>query len=187
MSRFKSLKANPRRSLAALATVLVAVGVTGASGANFNGSTANAANTFTAGSLSMTNSKGAGAILTASNLKPGVAGLKGEVDITNTGTLSAPFTLDRGTVVDNDATYKMSTKLNLVVNDCGTDLDCAAGGANTLVYSGTIAGMGTGIALGSFNGGQGHRYEFIPTLDATVDNNYQSKSSTVQFVWNTAS
>ena len=35
MSRFKVLKANPRRSLAALATVLVAVGVTGASGASF--------------------------------------------------------------------------------------------------------------------------------------------------------
>ena len=59
----------------------------------------------------------------------------------------------------------MSTKLNLVINDCGTDLDCALGGAPTLVYSGSIAGMGTGIALGTFNGGQGHRYEFIPTLD----------------------
>ena len=36
MSRFKILKANPRRTLAALATVLVAVGVTAASGANFS-------------------------------------------------------------------------------------------------------------------------------------------------------
>jgi len=185
MSRFKSLKANPRRSLAALATVLVAVGVTGASGADFNAQTANPANTFTAGSLSMTNNK-AGAILTATNLRPGVAGLKGEVDITNTGTLAAPFTLAKGTVVDNDATYKMSTKLNLVINDCGTDLDCSLGGAPSLVYSGTIAAMGT-VALGTFNGSQGHRYEFIPTLDATADNNFQSKSSTVQFLWSTTS
>ena len=35
MSRFKVLRANPRRTLAALATLLIAVGVTAASGASF--------------------------------------------------------------------------------------------------------------------------------------------------------
>lgn len=186
MSRFKILAANPRRALAALATVLVAVGITGASGANFNGQTANPSNTFTAGTLSMTNSKDNAAILTASNLRPGVAGAPGEVDITNTGSLSAPFTLDKGTVVDSDATYKISPKLNLVVTDCGTDLNCGAG-TSTNVYTGTIAGMGTGIALGTFPAGVGHRYEFVPTLDSSVDNNWQSEFSTVEFLWNTTS
>ena len=38
MSRIKVLRANPRRALAALATVLVAVGVTVASGASFTAS-----------------------------------------------------------------------------------------------------------------------------------------------------
>ena len=71
MSRFKILAANPRRSLAALATVLVAVGITGASGANFNASSANPTNVFTAGTLTMSNSKANAAILTASNLRPG--------------------------------------------------------------------------------------------------------------------
>ena len=73
MSRIKVLRANPRRLLAALATILVAVGVTVASGATFTAQTANAANTFTAGSLSMYNSKAPGAILTASGMKPGDA------------------------------------------------------------------------------------------------------------------
>jgi hypothetical protein len=183
MFRFKILAANPRRSLAALATVLVAVGVTGASGASFTAQTANPSNTFTAGALTMSNSKNNAAILTAANLKPGVAGIPGTVDITNTGSLSGAFTLDKGTLVDSDATYKMSTKLNLVVMDCGTDLDCASG-ASTTVYTGTLAGMGTGIALGSFGAGVGHRYEFTPTLDVTADNNYQSKFATAQFLWN---
>ena len=53
MSRFKILAANPRRSLAALATVLIAVGITGASGANFNAQSANAGNTFASGALDM--------------------------------------------------------------------------------------------------------------------------------------
>jgi spore coat-associated protein N len=183
MSRFKVLAANPRRSLAALATVLVAVGVTGASGANFSAQTANPSNTFTAGTLSMSNSKNNAAILTAANLRPGVAGTVGTVDITNTGSLAAPFTLDKGTVTDSDPTYQMSTKLNLVIMDCGTDLDCTTG-TSTSVYSGTLAAMGTGIALGTFNAGVGHRYEFTPTLDSTATNNFQGKSATAQFLWN---
>ena len=89
MSRFKVLKANPRRSLAALATVLVAVGVTGASGASFTATSANPANTFTAGTMTMGNSKLGTAILTASNMKPGDPASKGTVDIKNTGTAAA--------------------------------------------------------------------------------------------------
>ena len=43
MSRRKALRANPRRLLAALATILVAVGVTVASGASFTATSANPA------------------------------------------------------------------------------------------------------------------------------------------------
>ena len=49
MSRFKVLRANPRRTLAALATLLIAVGVTAASGANFTAQSANPSNTFSVG------------------------------------------------------------------------------------------------------------------------------------------
>ena len=125
MSRIKVLAASPRRALAALATVLVAVGVTGASGANFNASSANPSNTFTAGTLSMLNSKDGAAILTASNMRPGAPATTGTVDIENTGSLSAPFVLSKGTVSNDDAAHPMANKLNLKVVDCG---DFSGGG-----------------------------------------------------------
>ena len=58
MSRFKVLRANPRRTLAAMATLLIAVGVTAASGANFNAQSANPGNTFTAGTMTMAEHEG---------------------------------------------------------------------------------------------------------------------------------
>ncbi len=190
MSRFKILAANPRRSLAALATVLVAVGITGASGANFNASSANPTNVFTAGTLTMNNTKANAAILTASNLRPGAAATPastGTVDIKNTGSLSAPFTLSKGTMVDAVSAGPLSTKLNLVVTDCGTDLNCTAG-VNNNVYTGTVDAMGTLIPIaGTFASGEERRFEFKVDLDGTADDTYQAGTSTVQFLWNATS
>jgi len=183
MSRFKSLKANPRRSLAALATVLVAVGVTGASGADFSAQTANAGNTFTAGTLSMGNDK-AGAILTASNMKPGDPATKGEVKIKNTGSVAGTFKLTRGTVVDSDTTNRMSTKLNVVVTDCGGDLNCSTAVDNSNKYTGTLAAMTAAITLSpNWAANEEHKYEFAVALDASADNNYQGDNSAVPFTW----
>jgi Camelysin metallo-endopeptidase len=193
MSRFKILAANPRRSLAALATVLVAVGVTGASGANFNAASANPSNTFTAGTLSMSNSLPGAAILTASNLRPGDAVAPGVVDIANTGSLTSPFVLSKGTVVDTLSAGLMSSKLNLKVVDCGDFASgtptCAAGAP--VIYAGTIADMGTpghAVApLGSFAGGVKHRYEFSVDFDGSADDTFQGGKSVVQFLWNATS
>src|SRR5215210_606040 len=152
MSRIQILAANPRRALAALATVLVGVGITGASGANFSAGTANPSNTFTAGTLSMYNSKDNAAILTASNMRPGDPATTGTVDIQNTGSLSAPFVLSKGTVSNTDGTNPMANKLNLKVVDCG---DFSSGtpsctGTDPVLYTGTIAEMGTaGHAVGA--------------------------------------
>jgi hypothetical protein len=185
MSRFKILKANPRRSLAALATVLVAVGVTGASGASFTATSANPANTFTAGTMTMSNSKAAGAILTAANMKPGDPATKGTVDIKNSGSASGAFSLSRGAVVDSDGTNPMSGKLNVIVTDCGSDVDCAVG-TSTVKYTGTLAAMTSAIALGSFAGNEEHRYEFSVALDTTATNAYQGDNSVVPFAWDAA-
>ena len=51
MSRIKVLRANPRRTLAALATLLIAVGITAASGATFSAQSANPGNTFSSGTM----------------------------------------------------------------------------------------------------------------------------------------
>jgi hypothetical protein len=182
MSRFKILAANPRRSLAALATVLVAVGVTGASGASFSATSANPSNTFTAGTMTMGNTKSGSAILTASGMKPGDTPTKGTVDIKNTGSLPGAFTLTRGTIVDSDGSFPMSGKLDVIVTDCGTDVDCVLG-TSTVKYTGTLAGMSSAVALGNFAANEEHRYEFSVQLNATADNNYQGDNSVVPFTW----
>jgi spore coat-associated protein N len=193
MSRIKVLAASPRRALAALATVLVAVGITGASGANFSASSANPNNTFTAGTLTMLNSKDNAAVLTASNMRPGAPATTGTVDIQNTGSLSAPFVLSKGTVSNDDLANPMADKLNLKVVDCG---DFSGGtpactGADPTVYQGTVTQMGTAghlvSALGTFAANEKHRYEFSVDLDGSADDNYQGDSSTVQFLWNATS
>jgi spore coat-associated protein N len=188
------LTRHPRRTLATLATVLAAVGVTVASGADFTASSANPANVFSTGTLSQFNSAANSAILTASNLRPGGAPATGTVDIANTGSLSGAFTLTRGTPVDSDTTNPLSAKLNTTVTDCGVYSGATAptcgDGDDATVYTGTLAQMGTTghaiASLGSFAAGAKHRYQFSVGLDSTADNNYQGDSSTVTFTWNAA-
>ena len=185
MSRLSVLVNRPRRTLAALATVLVAVGITAASGADFTATSANADTTFATGTLTIENTKEAQAIFAStSDMRPGDPARTGQVDIKNTGSLSGVFKLKRGSVSDSDSTYKLSTKLNLVVKDCGDFSagapDCSAG---TVKYTGTVAAMSSDVALGTFAGGEKHRYEFSVTVDASADNNYQGVNSVVPFSW----
>ncbi len=188
MSRLHVLVHRPRRTLAALATVLVAVGITAASGADFTATSANPSNTFATGTLSISNSKSAAAVLTASGMKPGDAPSTGQVDIGNSGTLSGAFTLTRGTPADSDATNPLSAKLNVTVVDCGDFASgtptCDAG--DDVEYTGTLAGMSSAVALGTFAGGEKHRYEFSVDVDTSAGNQYQGDSSQVEFTWNAA-
>jgi hypothetical protein len=188
LSRLTSLVRSPRRTLAALGTVLAAVGVTYASGADFTAQSANPSNTFSAGTLTMDNSKGNAAILTAGNLRPGAAATEGIVDIANSGSLSGTFSLKRETPTDSDTANPLSGKLNVVVDDCGTFTGATAPTcANPVTkYTGTLAAMGTLSNLGSFDAGVKHRYRFRVALDQSADNAYQGDSSTVAFTWNAA-
>jgi spore coat-associated protein N len=186
MSRTKVLRANPRRLLAALATVLVAVGVTVASGATFTAQTANPSNVFTAGTMTMSNSANAAAILTASGMKPGDPASKGTVVIKNTGNLAAAFTLSKSSLTNTDATNPLATKLNTVVTDCGIDQDCTTAADNSVKYTGTLTAMGAGIALGTYAAAEQHKYEFSVALDSTAGNVYQGGSSTAGFTWDAA-
>lgn len=188
MSRLHVLVHRPRRTLAALATVLVAVGVTAASGADFTATSANPTNTFSAGTLSISNSSDNAAVFTtATGMKPGDT-RTGTVDIGNSGSLSGAFTLTRGTPV-NAGGANLSTKLNVVVVDCGTFAGgtpptCDAGDPQK--YTGLLSAMGSPVALGTFAGGEKHRYEFRVQMDSTAGNEYQGTSSEVTFTWNAA-
>jgi hypothetical protein len=193
MSRLALLVKHPRRLLGALATILAAAGLTVASGADFTAQSANPANTFSTGTLSMSNSADNAAILTASNLRPGDSST-GTVDIANTGSLSAAFTLTKSSVTDSDTANPLSGKLNVVVDDCGTFSGATApacsDGDEVTKYTGTLAEMSTaghGVsALGSFASNDKHRYRFRVTLDSSAGNAYQGDSSTAAFTWNAA-
>ena len=103
MSRLKSLwAASPRTILVALAGLMVAAALAVGSGANFNSTSANPSNVFTAGTISHSNSKANAAILTASNIVPGNT-TTGTVDIKNTGSATGTFTLSHTVAVDTPA------------------------------------------------------------------------------------
>ena len=73
LSRLQVLTSQPKLALGALLTLLLAAGAVVGSGADFTASSANPANTFASGTLTIGNSKEGVAVLTASNLRPGEA------------------------------------------------------------------------------------------------------------------
>jgi hypothetical protein len=189
MSRLKALAAQPRLALGALLTLLLAAGAVVGSGADFTASSANPSNTFSAGTLTIGNSNEGTAFLSASNMRPGDAPTLGVVDIKNTGSLSGDFTLSRGTVDDSDAGNPMSAKLDVIVTDCGTFTDTTpppCDGGDPVKYTGTLAAMGTDIALGAYAAGEQHRYQFSVALNGSATDAYQGGSSTVQFDFDAA-
>jgi hypothetical protein len=194
MSRLTALRAQPRKALAALVTLLAATGTVVASGADFTASSANPANTFSSGTLSIGNSQDGTAILSAPGLRPGDPAATGVVDIENTGSLSGAFTLSRGAVTDSDTANPLSAKLNMTVVDCGTFAGSTAptcgDGDDAPKYTGTLADMGTGGhavgALGTFAAGAKHRYRFTVALDGSAGNAYQGDSSSVRFDFDAA-
>jgi len=194
MSRLRFLAANPRLALGALLTLLLAAAAVVGSGADFTASSANPANTFAAGTLSILNSKEGTAVLSASNLRPGNS-QSGTVDIKNTGALSGAFTLSRTAPVDSDGANPLSSKLNLTIVDCGTFVGatpptCGDGDDVSKYSAGTIAQMGTTghlvTALGTYAANEQHRYQFTVQLDTTAGNAYQGDTSSVEFDWNAA-
>jgi hypothetical protein len=190
MSRLKALAAQPRLALGALLTLLLAAGAVVGSGADFTASSANPANTFASGTLTIGNSRAATAVLSASNMRPGDPASTGLVDIQNTGSLSGTFTLSRGTVSDSDGANPLSAKLDVVVTDCGTFTGATppvcGDGDDSTTYTGTLAAMGTNIALGPYAANAQHRYRFSVALNSSAGNAYQGDSSTVQFDFNAA-
>jgi hypothetical protein len=182
VSRLSALAAHPRRTVAALAVVLAAVGITVGSGANFTASAANPTNTFTAGTLSI-GSSSSSALFNATNLKPG-DNVSGTVDIQNTGSLPGTFTLSTSHITDAAG---LLGQLDLKIEDCGLwngTTQPACGGSNIL-YNAKASAVGT-VNLNSFAASAKHRYKFDVTLPSSIANSFQGTSATVQFDWNAA-
>jgi hypothetical protein len=133
MSRLQVLVSQPRLALGAVLTLALASAAIVGSGADFTASSANPANTFSSGTLAISNSSSNAAVGTFAGGAP----------------------------------------------TCGDSDDVS-------VYTGALPGIGTSaspITLGTFNGGDKHRYKFTVSLDSTADNSYQGGTSTVDFNW----
>jgi hypothetical protein len=182
-----------RRQLGALALGLCGVAVAVGSGADFTARSANPSNTFSAGSLSIDNSREGAAILSASNMKPGGAPHTGTVDIQNTGSIPGDFALSRNqltsTDVGGDSGVPFSSRVLITVKDCGPWFDghapaCGYGSNEVmLVQHRSLTDMSDPVPVGRFQPGEHHRFEFSAALDASADNVFGGDSSSVQFVW----
>lgn len=182
----------PKRTLGALALGLAALGVAVGSGADFTAETANPGSTFTAGVLSMDNSKDGTAIFQATNMVPGGEEKTGIVDIKNTGTVDGTFVLNRDSMSDNPP---FASKVLITVTDCGefTTVGGPSGpipvppacedGDDEYVYDGTLAGEDAPAQLGTYNPGEQHRYRFGATLAASTDDDFEGHGASARFVF----
>ncbi len=166
------LTRNPRRSLAAILTALMATAVAVGSGADFSSHSANPANTFSSGTLVQSNSKSGVAIVTGSNLKPGDV-RSGEVTITNTGSLAGSFKLAESSASNGFGAGDMTLKIEDVTGSKTTD-----------IYSGDIGKVPAGgIALGSYAAGEARTYRFTTTFAEGSPNSDQGKVAKADYEW----
>jgi spore coat-associated protein N len=161
--------------------VAVALPVTGGHGAEAPSGPAVRASS-PGGTLSLSNSRGPGAILSASGLAPGHS-TSGEVTITNEGTLAGELSLSTSKLTDSPGPggARLSERLALVVQDLTGSIT---------VYSGTLASLDT-RALGTIAAGQARTYRFTATLPnggpppgpLSGDNAYQGASVSADYRW----
>lgn len=197
MKRFKVLLGQRRfQVLATMAVLLLAVSIVYASGANFTATSANPSNTFTAGIMSLGNSKTTSgvehAVLTAANMVPDDDAL-GSVVITNTGnagviTLSSSnLSLAAG---PRGGILAGTLELTIVEKD-------SLGTVISTPYNGVKLNALAPVTLSAFAQGEARTYEFtvhFPDTDkgsspATngSDNAYQGAATSVQFDWTAVS
>ena len=178
--------------MAALATGLAAIGVAVGSGADFSAQSANANNTFTAGALTIDNSRGGVAIFAPQGMVPGAPAKTGVVDIQNNGTIAGAFTLSRDRLSSTDSgdpnPVPIADKVNLTVIDCGpysgsTPPGCGDAGDVTVYDHKSLGDMSSRLDLGRFASGEKHRYQFAAQLDPSAGNEYQGDMASARFVW----
>lgn len=160
-----------RKILLPLGTALVAGAIAVGSGATFSSTTGNTISAVTSGTLTQTNSKDGQAIFDLTDLKPGDV-LNGTLELTNTGSLPAAFSLTE--TASTNAFAAGSLSLDIVDNT-----------AHKTVYSGDFGGLvdGSKNALGTWASGDAHIFTFTVKLAAAATNADQGKTASATFAW----
>jgi spore coat-associated protein N len=193
---------HPKRTLAALILGLCAIATAVGSGADFSARTANPSNTFSAGSLSMENSKDGTAIFSPTNMKPGGAPQTGILDIKNTGSIDGAFTLTRDQLTNSDSggdnPTPFAAKVAVGIVDCGKYstwngpygpervTPTCGDGDDTTLYLGSLANENSPLALGTYQPGEQHRYQFEGSLDSSAGHEYEGDGASARYVFDAA-
>jgi spore coat-associated protein N len=185
-SRFDVILRNRKRLLIVLLIVVLAAAVTVGSASVFTSSSANPNNTFTAGTLSQSNSKDNAAILTVSKMVPGES-RNGSVTVKNTGDVSGKFSLSASDLTDTPGKNggRLSNALQLEVVDTTR---------SSTVYTGPFSSMPK-QDLGSWAANEEHSYRFTVTFPnsgkpagpTTGDNAFVGSSTSITYTWDAVS
>lgn len=164
-----------------VAMVAIAAATVLASGAVFTATSANPANTFTAGNLTHSNSKDGSAILQVEKMKPGDT-VTGTVVITNDGDLDGEFSLSASDYSSPAGAKggKLGDVLTLAIEEDGDE-----------IYAGGLDLGGDSIDLGTFEAGEDRTYEFVvsfpkgstPAGPEQGDNQYKGATVSVDYDW----
>jgi PASTA domain len=130
--------------------------------------------------LTLANSKEAGAILSLGGMRPGDS-VTDTVSLGNTGTIPGDLTLSTSNLVDTPGPGggALSGKLDLRVRDTTN------AGSPVTVYNGKIGAV-TPVDLGSLAAGEDRVYEFrvsFPDAGPGAENAHQGSSMSIQFDW----
>jgi hypothetical protein len=158
-----------------------------ASSAAFTATTDNAANNWTAGTVTLGDDDSNGAMFAATNIRPGSTGEKC-IKLTYNGSLSASVKL-YGTAVSG----ALSPYIDLVVEEGsgGNFGSCTGFVASATDYTGTLAAFGSGktdhaSGVGSFaptGAGQQKTYRIAYTVNASTPDSAQGAAANATFTW----
>lgn len=174
---------------APIAVLLSGLFFYGASSAAFTGSTSNTGDSWTAGTVALTNNHAA-VLFSASNVVPGYTESH---CITVTSTATVQTALQFYGVQKTDTGLASQLNLTVEAGSGGTDGTSACTGFTSAqsLYTGTLANLGStnGTALTALNvtaplgAGGSQQFMITATLPANTPDSAQGKSATMDFNW----
>jgi len=173
--------------------VAVVVGLVGSGGlvwqgtnAVFSSTTSNATNTWTAGSVTLSDDDSSAAMFTTTGLVPGNTG-SNCITVTYSGNVATAVKLYASTPTGTLAPY-----VDVVVSEgTGGGFGSCTGFSGTQIFSGTLAAFATASSsyatgVGTFapsTAGSTKVYKFTWTLDSATPNGQQSATTSATFTW----
>ena len=179
--------------VAALPAAVIVSGllVFGGSTAAFSGTTSNEGNTWSAGSIQLTNNQ-ASALFTASNIAPGYSETHC-ITINSTSTIPTNLKMYAANVTGTGTTDTLDANLNVTVTPGvgGTDSDCTGFTASgPAAFSGDLKSFGatskdysTGVGSVALPASASAQYQITVGLPSSAPNSLQGTTAGASFVW----